>query len=223
MSYESEIWEKLYTEKEWGKYPPMPLIHFMARNFYQVEDRNAVKVLELGCGPGANLWYLAREGFKVYAIEGSDVGCKRSEKRLKTEGLDEQIGEIICGDFSTIPYPDSFFDAIIDIEALYCNPFDQTEKILQNAYMKLKPGGHLFSLGFAEGTWGTHEDNAGYHACKVDEGPIGGKGFCRYLTREDIDQLYQTSNTRLQYVERYEHHINQDKVVREWAIDTKRV
>lgn len=61
------------------------MIRFIARNFYKVNNRESIKILEVGCGPGANLWYMNREGFTVYGIDGSETAIKKAEKRLKED------------------------------------------------------------------------------------------------------------------------------------------
>lgn len=66
-----DIWDMVFSNQEWGKYPSEDLIRFIARNFYKVENRKNVKILELGCGPGANIWYLAREGFSFCGVDCS--------------------------------------------------------------------------------------------------------------------------------------------------------
>ncbi len=78
-----KIWENIFQNKEWGKYPPIPLVRFVAKNFYNVPNRKEIKILELGFGTGANLWYLAREGFSVYGIEGSKTAVEKAIKRFK--------------------------------------------------------------------------------------------------------------------------------------------
>jgi hypothetical protein len=55
-SNNSEIWENIFSSNEWGKYPPISLVKFIAKNFYKVSDRKLVRILEIGSGPGANLW-----------------------------------------------------------------------------------------------------------------------------------------------------------------------
>ena len=60
MSWDA-TWEEVFRQQEWGKYPGEDLIRFVARNFYNVEKRSDIKILEVGCGPGANLWFIARE------------------------------------------------------------------------------------------------------------------------------------------------------------------
>ena len=84
MSWD-RTWEKVFKENEWGKYPDENFIRFLARNFYK-KDRKNIRILEIGCGPGANIWYMAREGFDVYGIDGSSIAIERARTRLKTEG-----------------------------------------------------------------------------------------------------------------------------------------
>ena len=68
-------WEEIFRSREWGKYPPEHLVRFIAGNFYGVPNRGAVGLLEIGCGPGANAWFMARAadadgaGFLVIEIE----------------------------------------------------------------------------------------------------------------------------------------------------------
>jgi 2-polyprenyl-3-methyl-5-hydroxy-6-metoxy-1,4-benzoquinol methylase len=69
-------WDDIFRKHEWGKYPSENLVRYVGRNFYTVKDRSAITILEVGCGTGANLWYLAREGFSVYGIDGSNVAIE---------------------------------------------------------------------------------------------------------------------------------------------------
>jgi len=57
-----KLWDEIYQSNEWGKYPPVPVIRFIAKNFYKDKNRKEIKILELGSGTGANLWFCAREG-----------------------------------------------------------------------------------------------------------------------------------------------------------------
>ena len=72
-----EIWEEIHTKQEWGKYPPENLIRFIARNYYKMK-RESVKILDFGCGGGACTWFLAREGFDVFAFDGSPTAVKKA-------------------------------------------------------------------------------------------------------------------------------------------------
>ncbi|EAI6302558.1 SAM-dependent methyltransferase, partial [Campylobacter jejuni] len=79
----AQIWENIFSQKEWGKYPSENLIRFIAKNFYNVKDRSKINILELGLGTGANLWFCAKEGFSVSGIEWSKTGVERFKQRLE--------------------------------------------------------------------------------------------------------------------------------------------
>ena len=75
-------WESLFKKRDWGEYPNEELIKFIAKHYYKVSNRYKIKILELGCGPGANIWYLAREKFNVHGIDGSKTAINKCIKRL---------------------------------------------------------------------------------------------------------------------------------------------
>src|SRR5271156_1950170 len=81
------IWEDIFCSKSWGRYPPEHIIRFIARTFSGVRDRSTIRLLEIGCGPGANIWFMAREGFSVCGIDGSATAIDRAKQRLASEGL----------------------------------------------------------------------------------------------------------------------------------------
>src|SRR5262249_34275510 len=103
------VWERTFASRAWGKYPSEPLIRFVARNFYDAADRAQVRICELGCGPGPNLWYAAREGFSVFGIDGSETAIRQARERLDAE-CPGWKGELRVGDFRTLPFADNSFD-----------------------------------------------------------------------------------------------------------------
>src|ERR1700722_13214770 len=71
------VWEQIFANQSWGKYPPEELIRFVARNYYRAANRGDIKILEVGCGAGACIWYMAREGFCATGIDGSPSAIKQ--------------------------------------------------------------------------------------------------------------------------------------------------
>ncbi|MBF0483574.1 MAG: class I SAM-dependent methyltransferase [Candidatus Omnitrophica bacterium] len=153
-----QVWDEIFTANEWGKYPPEELIRFVARNYYQAQDRSQVKFLEVGSGTGANLWYLAREGFSVTGIDGSSVACQRAQERLSMEHL---TGEFVTGDIVKLPFQDRIFDCVIDQECIYANTYADSKKIIKEIFRVLKPGGRFFMKTFMVGTTGGLRLNCG--------------------------------------------------------------
>ena len=120
-------WDKIFSKTEWGKYPSEELIRFISRNFYAEPNRKDIRILEVGCGIGANLWFLAREGFNTFGIDGSQIAIEQAKSYLAGEGL---VADIQKGDAMYLPYPDLTFDAVIDVECIYANSLVDSEKIL---------------------------------------------------------------------------------------------
>lgn len=187
----NNVWEDVYQSQEWGKYPGEDLIRFVARNFYKAPDRRKVNIIELGCGPGANIWYLAREGFSFVGIDGSETAIERAKKRLDNECAGwEKYGKLIVGDVGTIPFNDNSFHAVIDNECIYCNTFEKSIDIYAEARRLLIDGGKIYSRTFATGSWGDATgEKAGDNAWYCSEGPCAGKGLVRFTCREDIPKL----------------------------------
>lgn len=182
-------WEMIFREKEWGKYPPEHVIRFVARNFYRAANRKDVQLLEIGCGPGANVWFMAREGFSVSGIDGSSTAIKKAGERLATESL---AADLYVGDFGQLPWRNDSFDGVIENVSLYTNPWKNIVSALLEVKRVLKPGGVFLSSFFTDRTWGygagEMSEIDGFKA--VSEGPLAGTGFCLFLKRERISELF---------------------------------
>lgn len=186
-------WEKVYRERDWGRYPPEELIRFMARHYYDVPDHGQVRVAEIGCGTGANIWYLAREGFEVYGLDGSKTAIEKTRFRLNADpetlramlfARDASALWNVCGRESV--------DAVIDVCCLQHNRIADIHAILQGVYAVLKPGGRVFSMMVATGSWGegsgTQVEPGTY--TDIPKGPAAGLGITRFVTLPEVCLLF---------------------------------
>ena len=184
------VWEQIFRNREWGKYPPEHVVRFVARNFYRASDRKQVRLLEIGCGPGANVWFMAREGFTVSGIDGSATAIQQATDRLSREGL---TADLRVGDYSTIPWPDSSFDGVVENVSLYCNRWVAVKRALSEIRRVLKPGAPFLSSFFTDRTWGyglgTMVEPDGFTG--ITEGPIADSGFCLFLNRDRLIELFR--------------------------------
>lgn len=130
-------WEKFHTEKEWGQYPSEHLVRFIATRFYAAPDRKKIKILDLGCGAGASIFYLEREGFDVYGCDISQAALDRCKEKFPSVGF-------WLADAKLLPYRDEKFDCVIDICCL--QHVDDLDAALSQVHRVLKPGGRLFSI-----------------------------------------------------------------------------
>lgn len=186
------VWDEIFSDQEWGKYPAESLIRFIARNYYKAPNRSEISILELGCGPGANLWYLCREGFRFTGLDFSTVALERAKSRLTEEfPLAPLEDAFVHGSFTQLPFKDQTFDAVIDNEAVYCVDFNAALIAYQEAHRVLKPGGKMFSRTFAEGCMGNGTGiKLGYNFYLCDEGPTAAKGAARFTSASDIETLF---------------------------------
>ena len=183
------VWEQIFSSREWGKYPPEHVVRFVACNFYRVAVRSRVQLLEVGCGPGANVWFMAREGFAVFGIDGSPTAIKQARERLSREGL---AADLRVGDFATLPWADASFDGVVENVSLCCNRLAAVQHALREIRRVLKPGAPFQSSFFSDRTWGyglgTEVEPDGF--LNITEGPIAGKGFCLFLNHSRLYELF---------------------------------
>jgi 2-polyprenyl-3-methyl-5-hydroxy-6-metoxy-1,4-benzoquinol methylase len=220
-----EIWNEIFKEKDWGQYPALSVVRFAARNFYNKSPRKKVRVLELGCGTGANLWYLAREGFTVYGIDISSEAIKKLKIRFEEEDLNSNIGKISAGscldEIST--YEDEFFDAIIDVECLCCISFADAKATLSEAVKKLKKTGLILSQTFSENTWGLNGAEVDYHRVIPKDGPAYGQGAIRFTTLQDVKDLYEFETAKIISLELNELTLSNNERISERIVTVERI
>jgi SAM-dependent methyltransferase len=183
------VWEEIFQRKEWGKYPPEHVIRFVARNFYRSADRSKIRLLEIACGPGANIWFMVREGFRVAGIDGSSTAIQKAHQRLTSEHL---TADLRVGDFAQLPWPDDSFDGVVENVSLYANPRSSIQRALLEVHRVLKPGAPFLSSFFTERTWGygLGEMVEPDSFTDIPEGPLAGTGFCFFLKRDRISDLF---------------------------------
>ena len=183
------IWDDIYRSRPWGKYPKEELIRFVARNYYSAPDRSKVRFLDLGCGFGSSTWFLAREGFVVDAIDGSAVVIERLSKRMKDERLSARL---LAGDIVDLPYPAQSFDCVVDIACLMCNTPEDSKRILDGVFERLKPGGKLFSISATPASWGATSGKKVADSTYRDltEGAFANTGTVRFSSEQQIKELY---------------------------------
>jgi SAM-dependent methyltransferase len=182
-------WEEIFRSKSWGRYPQEHIIRFIARTFSSVRDRSTIRLLEIGCGPGANIWFMTREGFSVSGIDGSATAIHRARQRLAEEGL---AADLRIGDCAQLPWGDSTFDGVVENVSLYCNPAAAIDRALNEVHRVLRPGAFFLSSFFSDRTWGYGEGTMIERDGFVDlrEGPLAGAGFCLFLNRGRVSEVF---------------------------------
>lgn len=139
-------WNEIYAAQGFrGKYPDEAVIRFIAGKFFRMPpaQRKKVKVLDLGCGPGRHVVFLAKEGLSAYGIEASSEAVRLCKNKLREENLHAHVQ---TGDFVCLPYKDGYFDAVLDCASIQHNKVGSIRRILAEVKRVLKKDGELFSM-----------------------------------------------------------------------------
>ena len=124
-------------------YPNESLLQFMGQEGLLSDEKKA-RILEIGCGSGANLWMIAKEGHGAYGIDISKEALRLAEKHLKEKwNVKATLRE---GSFTDIPFPDEIFDYVVDVVSMQHIYLSESANALQEIKRVLKPGGKYFSV-----------------------------------------------------------------------------
>jgi ubiquinone/menaquinone biosynthesis C-methylase UbiE len=135
----SENWDLIY--KQYGSWLQEP--HNDMPKVVELFLQNRVKtVLDIGCGAGRHVVYLAGHGFTVFGLDSSDEAVKMSREALNKIGLKANL--MIASMYEKLLYPANHFDAIICTKALNHNTIDKIRRTIAEMERVLKPGGVVF-------------------------------------------------------------------------------
>lgn len=136
------FWEKIYSEgQQLNKYPFDCIVSFIFRNYPRNKERKDIKILEVGCGTGNNLWFAAREGFDVTGIDISESAIHYTEDRFKKDGLK---GKFIIGGFDEINNLKDKFDLVIDRASITNVCFGEAKRVTDGIKNVLNENGIMF-------------------------------------------------------------------------------
>lgn len=185
-----KIWEEIHSSYVWGGYPAEHVIRFVARNYYQ-KNRKDIKILDFGCGGGAHTWYLAREGFDVYAFDGSKSAVANAKAKLEAENL---VAHFSVVDGIDIKYENDYFDAVIDNVCIYANIMDNIIRMYHHIFRILKKGGKLLTVCFGKET---HGFGTGYEIEKdtyteIPDGPLCNRGTVHFYDEDGIRNILKS-------------------------------
>ncbi len=129
----SEEWEDTYrNSSHLSIWPWSDMVSYVMR---YIRPGKHSRVLEIGCGAGANIPFFKHLNVDYYAIEGSLSIVKRLYDRFP-----DLRDKIIVGDFTIEIATPGLFDLVVDRASLTHNTTAAIKKGLSNVHDKLKPG-----------------------------------------------------------------------------------
>jgi len=214
-------WDNIFKNREWGKYPDISLVRYLSGSNMFAPATQMRRVLELGSGPGSNLSLLAKSNCEIWCIDGSETAMAQAKSRLSREGLLSNLKDATCGQLTEINYPASFFDLIIDIEALSANSFESALVISQKVIKALKPGGRFFGKTFSDVTT-VDGTQVSYNYFGNNKKIFAGMGPVRISTRSDIFKLFDSPTTKVRMIERDDRVFENEAIISEWCFEVEK-
>lgn len=159
---------------------------------------SGMRVLELGCGVGANARFFLESGCDYHAIEGSEAAV--ALMRLSLPELGSRLRQ---GDFTEGFGFGGLFDVIVDRSAVTHNSHAAIERTLAAVSAALKRGGKYIGIDWfsaAHSDASVAEEAEDRHTRRgFTDGPFTGIGRVHFADEEDMRSLF--SSFRLEMLE----------------------
>jgi SAM-dependent methyltransferase len=186
MSFSSE-WDTVYQAgKQHTAWPWSDLVSLVYRHIPTAFSK--CRVLELGCGTGANVPFFLALGADYYAVEGSDSAVAVVHERYPSVR-----NTVTVGDF-TEALPSGPFDLIVDRAALTHNCTRAIRNTLELVRERLVPGGCYIGIDWFSDR---HSDRAigsvvddGNTFTQFDAGQFQGVGRVHFSDESHLRYLF---------------------------------
>jgi 2-polyprenyl-3-methyl-5-hydroxy-6-metoxy-1,4-benzoquinol methylase len=104
--------------------------------FAAFPESRGKRVLEIGCGNGADAVMFAAHGARYVGVDLTEKAVEATRRHLALEGL---AGECHLANVEELDFPDATFDIVYSYGALHHTP--STERAMHEVWRVLRPGG----------------------------------------------------------------------------------
>ena len=130
-------YDKIYSQSNIsGEIKPSQILGLIWKNF--TKDGN---VLDLGCGQGSDLLFLAQNNFKVVGVDNSEVAIKQIVDKATELNLDNVKAE--KADVREYIIEKDFFDVISCQNVLNFVSKEEAMKVIESIKGTIKTGGYI--------------------------------------------------------------------------------
>ena len=117
--------------------PPSDTAYPLEFAYHELGDVNGKRVVDFGCGSGANTALLVKRGAHVWGIDISEDLLRLAQRRLAVSGRGGEA-TFIAGSAHDMPFPDASIDVVFGIAILHHLDLDLVSREVRRV---LKPGG----------------------------------------------------------------------------------
>jgi SAM-dependent methyltransferase len=183
------VWEEIYRGGHVNRYPWDAVVTFVHRHRPKDRAPAATGIVEIGCGTASNLWFAAREGFRVAGVDASAAAIEAAKARFAAEGLK---GDLRVASMASLPFPDQDFDLAIDRAALTCVGDAVARQSVAELRRVLRPQGIVFCNVYSD----RHSSRASGRPSSdgltvgISAGSLVGVGQIRFYDRAALCALF---------------------------------
>ena len=124
-----------YDQLPWFDPGPSPQVELAVETGFL---RKGSEVLDVGCGAGSNVLYLARSGFRASGVDLSPGAVAAARGRI----AEAQVGAVVQeGDVLALPFAEGSFDALLDNGCFHTIPLRRRRRYAEEVHRVLRPGG----------------------------------------------------------------------------------
>jgi ubiquinone/menaquinone biosynthesis C-methylase UbiE len=117
--------------------PPRDTAYPLEFAYHELGDVAGKRIVDFGCGSGANSVLLAHRGAHVWGIDISEDLLRLAQRRLSVSGR-EGGATFVAGSAHDMPFPDNSIDVVFGIAILHHLDLDLVSREVRRV---LKPGG----------------------------------------------------------------------------------
>lgn len=115
------LWEESFQEQiarhAYNTAPVEALVRTVSyhlRDRYSSDQLRTLHYLEMGCGAGSNLLWLADKGLTVSGIDIAAGALALARQRLGRAGVGDRVRQLLEGTVDATPFTDESFDGIVE-------------------------------------------------------------------------------------------------------------
>jgi len=157
MTFSSE-WEKRYQPNmKMSIWPWSDLITYVIR--YASPKKKKMRVMELGCGAGANIPFFLDQNFKYYGVDGSKTMINKLKKKFP-----KIKDNLVVSDFTKQIQFEEKFDLVIDRASLTHNTTNEIKNCLEIIFNKMEKNAMYIGIDW----YSTHHHDYSNFVKKLD-------------------------------------------------------
>jgi SAM-dependent methyltransferase len=143
-----QVWEESFAEQiARGAYNTAAVEAVVRSVSYWLRARHGgaglegLHFLEMGCGAGPNLVWLAEKGIRVSGIDIAPTALALCRRILEGRGFGGRVGSLIEGSVAAVPLPDASLDGIIEACVFQHLAREDRVRAFAEVSRLLRPGG----------------------------------------------------------------------------------